>query len=120
MISRVVEPERGEIWLGYLDSAPPAVVHEQAGRRPLFIVSDNRYNNGPAGLVIVVPLTSKLRGIRLHVVVQPPEGGLRQPSAILCDQIRSISKVRLIQKWGALSPNTVRQVETRIRAVLQL
>ena len=67
-------PLRGEIWMIDLD---PTRGHEQAGKRPALIVSDDVFNSGPAGLVIVLPLTTKSKGVRSHVAVQPPEGGLR-------------------------------------------
>ena len=66
-------PLRGEIWMIDFD---PTRGHEQAGKRPALVVSDDVFNAGPAGLVIALPLTSKAKGVRSHVAVQPPEGGL--------------------------------------------
>ena len=84
----------------------------------MLIVSDDRYNAGPADLVIVLPLTKRLRPIPLHVHLRAPEGGLRIDSVILRDQVRSIAKARLIARWGAVTPTAMRQVEIRLRAVL--
>ena len=92
-------PARGEIWLADLN---PTRGHEQAGRRPVLVVSEDLFNGGPAGLVIAVPMTTRLRPVRSHVRVSPPEGGLESPSAILCEAIRSISTHRLVEKWGAI------------------
>ena len=75
-------PKRGEVWVADLD---PVRGHEQAGRRPVLIVSVDSFNAGPAQLVYVVPLTRTDRGVPLHVAIAPPEGGLRAPSVILCD-----------------------------------
>lgn len=113
----MTRPSRGEVWLADLT---PTRGHEQAGRRPVLIVSENVFNQGPAELVIVVPLTSTHRGIPAHVPITPPEGGLRTPSVILCDAIRSIAKERLVLQWGPISPATMAQVEDRLRILLRL
>ena len=108
---------RGEIWLADLN---PVRGHEQAGRRPVLVVSVDAFNQSRADLVVVIPITSTLRPIPFHVVVQPPEGGLTNPSALLCEAVRSISKDRLVTRWGAVSPATMSQVEDRLRILLRL
>jgi len=55
------------------------------------------FNEGPAGLVIALPMTTRLRSIPSWVEVHPQEGGVRQPSAILCEAIRSISTDRRVR-----------------------
>jgi len=90
-----LSPRRGEIWLADLN---PTRGHEQAGHRPVLVVSEDLFNRGPARLVVVLPLTSRIRQIPSHVVVTPPEGGLRQESAIICEAIRSITQERLIRR----------------------
>jgi mRNA interferase MazF len=113
----VTNPSRAEVWLADLN---PTRGHEQAGRRPVLIVSDDVFNHGPAGLVIVLPLTSTHRGVPSHVPIMPPEGGLKTPSVILCEAIRSIAKDRLVQQWGTVSPATIAVVEDRLRILLGL
>lgn len=108
---------RGDIWLADLN---PVRGHEQAGRRPVLVVSVNAFNQSRADLVVVIPITSTLRQIPFHVVVQPPEGGLTNPSALLCEAVRSISKDRLVTRWGTLSASTMSQVEDRLRILLLL
>ena len=108
---------RGDIWLADLN---PVRGHEQAGRRPVLVVSVNAFNQCRADLVVVIPMTSTLRQIPFHVVVQPPEGGLTNPSALLCEAVRSISKDRLVTRWGTLSASTMSQVEDRLRILLLL
>lgn len=110
-------PSRGEVWLADLD---PTRGHEQAGRRPVLVVSDDIFNRGPAGLVIAVPNTGTLRGITSQPVVTPPEGGLRTPSAILCDAIRSISKERLVRRWGRVGKPMMEQIEDSLRILMGL
>ena len=108
---------RGEIWLADLK---PVRGHEQAGRRPVLVVSVNQFNQSRADLVVIVPLTSTLRTLPLHVVVQPPEGGLTNRSALLCEAVRSITKDRLLARWGSVAPATMTEVEDRLRMLLGL
>jgi mRNA interferase MazF len=113
----VAEPLRGEIWLGTLD---PVVGHEQAGNRPLLIVSDDLFNASRADLVIVAPLTSQEKRIPYHVPVAPPHGGLKTQSYIKCEDVRSIAKERLKSRWGEVSDDTLAEVEHRLRLLLKL
>jgi len=110
-------PTRGEVWLAHLD---PVRGHEQAGTRPILILSDDLFNRGPAGLVIAVPITSRLRPIPFHIRMMPPQGGLTVESAALCEAVRSISKERLVKRLGVVSEGTLELVEDRLRILLRL
>jgi mRNA interferase MazF len=103
-----------------LTDLDPTRGHEQSGRRPALIVSVDLFNEGPAELVIVLPITSRSKGIRSHVEIQPPEGGLSLISYIKCEDIRSISKERLVQRTGAVSDGILTQVDARLRNLLNL
>ena len=111
------EPLRGEIWMVDLRATRG---REQAGHRPAMVLSADLFNRGPADLVVVLPMTSKAKGIPLHVPVGPPEGGVRTQSYIKCEDIRSISKERLTTRWGRVSADTMRAVEDKITILLDL
>ncbi len=113
----MLQPSRGEIWLVDLD---PTRGHEQAGTRPGLIVSTDYFNFGPSELVVLVPLTTTRTEIPLHVEVHPPEGGLRKTSFIKCENVRSVARKRLTEKWGHVSPETLLKVEDRLRLLLDL
>ena len=98
----------------------PTIGHERAGARPALVISVDKFNHGPAGLVVVLPITSKDKRQPMHVPVRPPGGGLSKVSFIGCDNIRAVSKQRLRRFWGALSPATMDDVEMRIRILLGL
>jgi len=110
-------PARGEVWMVDFD---PTKGHEQARRRPALVVSVDAFNNSPAGLVIVLPITSKAKGIRSHVEVNPQEAGLTRKSFIKCEDIRSVAKERLFRRRGSISQQTLAAVEYRLRVLLGL
>jgi mRNA interferase MazF len=111
------QPLFSEIWLADLD---PTRGHEQAGKRPVLVISADLLNSGPAELVIVLPTTTVYKGIISHVEVNPPEGGLDRKSYIKCEDIRSISKERLTAKLGRVSSETMTAVQDRVRILLNL
>ncbi|KUK32075.1 MAG: mRNA interferase [Thermoanaerobacterales bacterium 50_218] len=113
----MASPLRGEVWLVDLN---PVRGHEQAGKRPALVISVDAFNTGPAGLAIVLPMTSREKGIPLHVRVDPPEGGVKATSFVKCEDIRSISTERLIAKLGRVSAETMALVEDRVRILLGL
>ncbi len=69
---------------------------------------------------MVLPITSKGKGIRSHVQVEPPEGGLSVTSFIKCEDLRSISINRLRQRLGTVTDQTLDEVEMRLRILLAL
>jgi mRNA interferase MazF len=105
------------VWLADLD---PTRGREQAGKRPVLVVSEDLFNRGPAGLVIVLPITSTIRPIPTHVPLDPPEGGLKVKSSILCDAVRSISKDRFVACWGGVQASTLAAVSDRLRILMRL
>ena len=111
-------PSRGEIWNADLD---PTRGREQAGRRPVLVVSTNRFNEGPADLVVVLPITSKDKGIGWHVKI--PSGGstgLRVSSFAMVEAIRCISRERLAKRLGEAPTEVLDEVDTRLRILLEL
>lgn len=112
------QPSRGQIWLADLN---PTRGHEQAGTRPVLVVSHDTFNHGPAGLVFVLPLTRTDRRIPAHIPINPPEGGVKVRSYVLCDAIRAISKDRLVgSAWGEASSETMQQVAEMLRMLMDL
>ena len=110
-------PSRGEVWDLSLDQT---IGHEQAGSRPALILSVDIFNAGPADLVIVIPITRTERKVRWHVPVKPPEGGLVAESFIQCENVRSVSRLRVKRLRGRVSESTLQQVEDRVRILLGL
>ena len=84
------------------------------------MVSADILNRGPAGLIIVLPLASRAKGIRSHVPLNPPEGGVRKPSFIKCEDVRSVAIERLSKCLGAVTAETMQAVEYRLRILMDL
>jgi mRNA interferase MazF len=98
----------------------PVRGHEQAGTRPALVISIDPFNRGPAGLVIVVPITTKDKRIASHLAIEPPEGGLKHRSYAMPEAIRSISRERLVKRFGAVTSETIATVRDQIRILIDL
>ncbi|WP_307856916.1 type II toxin-antitoxin system PemK/MazF family toxin [Mycolicibacter acidiphilus] len=64
------------------------------------VMSVDVLNNGPGGLVVVVPITTAGYGLRSHVELEPEAGGLDHTSYARCDQLRVVSVERLSSRQG--------------------
>jgi mRNA interferase MazF len=113
----MIDPKRGDVWLVDLN---PTRGREPFGRRPALIVSVDLFNQGPAELIVALPITSKEKGIPFHVSIEISEGGLQKRSFVKCEDIRSISKDRLSKRLGSVSAETMSAVEDRLRILLNL
>lgn len=114
----MAQPCRGEIWNADLD---PTRGREQAGKRPALVVSTDRFNQGPAGLVVILPITSKAKGIPWHVkLAAGGSTGLRTESFAMVEAIRCVSCQRLVKRLGEAPAAIMDEVETRLRILLEL
>lgn len=112
-------PRRGDLWWVNFS---PTEGREQRGDRPAFVLSDTRFNEGPAGLLISVPLTTTDRpDIPTHVEVTPDQSDLDRRSFIMCERLRATSKRRLRDRIGRVHDlEVVQAVEDRVRLLLNL
>lgn len=110
--------KRGEIYYADLN---PTVGSEINKRRPVLIVS-NDANNRAANTVTVLPLTSKTeRVFPFEVLIAAKSSGLSQNSKALAQQIRTLSKSRIVpNKIGELSPSLMLKIEAAIKLHLSL
>jgi mRNA interferase MazF len=108
---------RGEV---YLANPDPVVGHEQGGTRPHLVISINPMNRSAAGLLIGVPLTTTDRGSKLHVRLDPPEGGLARVSYAMPEMARSVSQARLTRRLGYASADTVEAVAKHVGVLIGL
>ena len=112
-------PHRGEVWL--VDFGADPRDPEQALRRPALVVSDDRLHHPNLRMVIVVPGTSTIRGIPLHVVVSPDRGnGLVTDTAFQVEQVRAVSTGRLVDRLGRIDAPALHALGEVLRSTLSL
>ncbi|MBC8078424.1 MAG: type II toxin-antitoxin system PemK/MazF family toxin [Chloroflexales bacterium] len=109
-------PRRGEVYWVRLD---PTIGSEIAKARPSVVIS-NDIGNQYAARVIIAPIstggTDKV--YPFEVLLQAGEGGLRQRSKALLDQIRTVDKSRLERYVGALDQARLDEINRAIRLSL--
>ena len=101
--------KRGEIWLVALD---PTVRSEIRKSRPCVIVSPPELNFH-LRTVIVAPLTSK--GFPAPFRIPVTHAGTKGLAVL--DQIRTVDKVRLVKRLGAVSSKTLSAVLVALQEV---
>lgn len=113
--------KRGEI---YWANLAPRSGSEQSGRRPVIVVSHDGFNQVPSwrSIIIVPVATSGAQARRGPTVVELPAraGGLMKASLAICHQVTTLDRAKLTERLGALSPETVRQIEHGLKAALDL
>lgn len=110
----LAEIQEGELWWAKPDAT---VGREQSGRRPVLVISNPFYNRLADALALVVPLTPQNRRWSNHVAI-PAESGLGKPSWAMTEQVRVISRRRLVGKIGEVSSDTLAPVRRWIRDYL--
>ena len=106
-----------QVWLA--DFGTPAG-SEQGGRRPAVIVGSEDHCRFPIDIALVIPVTSRDRGLPHHVPIRSPESGLSRPSWARTEDIRAISTARLTRAapLGRLADSEAEQVQVWIHRML--
>ena len=107
--------KQGEIWYTNLN---PIEGSEQAGFRPVVIISGNLLNQY-ANVVICVPLTTKIKNYHGNLILNPTStNGLQETSEVLTFHVRSISKSRLKKHVGTISKLELKQIQKCLQEIL--
>jgi mRNA interferase MazF len=113
--------KRGEV---YWADLVPRSGSEQNGRRPVILVSDDGFNQTPGWRsIIVVPIsTSAAQSKRGPTVVELSGGsaGLPKVSFAICHQVTTLDRAKLTKRIGALPSELVREVESGLKAAMDL
>lgn len=108
--------KQGELWYADLD---PTKGSEQAGYRPVLIISGNMLNQY-LKVIIVCPLTSKIKNYKGNLVLEPnKENNLSKTSEVMTFHVRSISKIRLIEKIGSVKKSELKDVHAALDDILR-
>jgi len=102
--------KRGEIWWAELASP--------AGRRPVLLLSRNEAY-AVRELVMVAPLTTRIRGIPSEVSLRD-EDGVPRACVVNLDTITVIAKASLRERLTALSAEKLKAVEEALHFSLGL
>jgi mRNA interferase MazF len=108
--------KQGEIWRVDLN---PTKGSEQAGIRPVVIISGNLLNTH-LNTVIACPLTSKIKNYKGNVVLEPNTiNQLKETSEVLTFHIRSISKERFIDRIGQIDDREIEEIKLCLNDILR-
>jgi mRNA interferase MazF len=98
---------RGDVYWVNLD---PVVGSEIGKRRPAVILQ-NELANRTSPTVTIVPLSTRVdRVYPFQVHIPGDESGLGRDSKALCEQIRTVSRTRLLDKAGELPAQLLDEV----------
>lgn len=92
------------------------VGREQAGRRPAVVVSGADYLATVNTLAIVVPITGVNRKWPNHI----PIAGLSRASWAMTEQVRTISRDRIVERAGRTDAGTLASIRRWIGDFLEL
>ncbi len=97
---------RGDIFWANLN---PTKGHEQAGLRPVLVLSHEVFNER-SGTIIAVAITSQSQKAGFPLTLKLESGKLPKKSWIKISQIRTLSVTRLGKKLGKVSLEEVNKV----------
>jgi mRNA interferase MazF len=84
----------------------PVQGREQAGRRPVVVVSEDVFN-ARSGTVIAMAITSQPQRAAFPLTLEVTGVKLPKPSWVKISQIRTLSVLRLGKKLGRMSPEEI-------------
>ena len=105
-----IEPAVGEVWFAELGMVEKS--------RPVLVIAPDEPRNARA-FVIVVPLTSQIRGQRGEVYLGKPRW-LPKESAINVQGLASFDKSKLVRRLGVLTKEQMDKVHGALRDLLAL
>jgi mRNA interferase MazF len=103
--------QRGDVVQVSLD---PVIGSEVGKTRPAVIVQNDLANRSSPTVTIVPISTSTERAFPFQVRIPAGEGGLTRDSKALCEQIRTVSRERLVQRLGQLSRERMSEIRTAL------
>jgi mRNA interferase MazF len=112
--------KRGEIYFVNLN---PVHGREQAGDRPVLVLSVDSINRLPLVITVVIGTKGEnvSRDYPTNVRISPSESGLQIQTVFLCFQLRSLDPGRFVgQPAGKISGPALAKIENAVRLCLGL
>jgi mRNA interferase MazF len=104
--------KRGDVYNITLEKG---VGSEQSGSRPAVIIQNDTGNTYSPTVIVSTITSAAKKYYPTHLSVQ-----LEKPSIVLCEQIITISKDRLVEKVGELSEQDMKKLDHKIKISLGL
>lgn len=98
---------KGDVFLVSLD---PVLGSEVGKTRPAVVVQNDLANRSSPTVTIIPISSSTERVFPFQVRIPAGEGGLTRESKVLCEQIRTVSRGRLLQPLGQLSGERLNEI----------
>ena len=101
------------VWVEFDD---PPFGHEQAGRRPALVLSDDIYN-AMSSFVLLCPITKRKRDwpFQVSLIAKSAQG------AAIVDQIKSVDRRRVVSPpFDRAAPETLKAARQVLEAILGL
>lgn len=116
-----MQVKRGEIYFANLGDSACNIGSEQDGYRPVLVIQ-NDIGNRYSPTVIVACVTTKIykANIPTHIKINAFDYGLADDNLILCEQLKTIDKVRLRAFLTELKPYDMNRVNSALKLSLEL
>lgn len=103
-------PDVGDVaWIDF----DPQAGHEQAKRRPAVVLTPKTYNE-KTGLLICVPLSTKIKGYPFEISIKG-----EKESIALSDQVKSLDwNARRAEYKAKVSQNELEEIKTKLALLI--
>lgn len=95
----------------------PSIGHEQAGQRPVVVLSHEVFNER-SGTVIAVAVSSQEPRAGFPLVLEITSAKLPKRSWVKINQVRTLSVERLSRKLGHVSPEEVERIVEGLNEII--
>lgn len=112
MVNKKYNPEKGDlVWVNF----DPIKGHEQGGKRPALVISNDYYNKN-SSLLLACPITSKDNKFPFNLEVKTK----KIKGYVLVNHIKSIDyKARKVKKIDKISKKSLAEVLELIKLILE-
>ncbi len=111
-----MEVKRGDIW--YADLSP-AMGSEQDGIRPVVVIQNEKGNRFSPTVIVAAVTSQKKKELPTHVFLDSGMG-LVKNSVVMAEQVRTLSKQRLLHRVGTVSTKKMQEISHALCVSMEL